>query len=189
MVASRFQRGWGGLAMEGLGHDIEDMLILFPTIQQGRRLVHGFTPAEFGLGYEEKARAKRSVNELKNYAKNYSDENNLEYGGFGGGGKNENTAEYRNIQEALLIGDKDEVVKIKKGLLEGLSSAEKKKTLANLKQSIRGRQPLDAYGVESEKERKRFLRWLKKRAGSAKARELLQVQNRYLRTAKRAGVK
>ena len=91
------------------------------------------------------------------------------------------------MREALNAGDAKTALKIRRKLLD--ESDDKKKTLQGLKQSVRSSQPLNAYGVKSDIERRRFVKWLRSRLGSAEANELLEVQRRYDRTAKRAGVR
>jgi hypothetical protein len=187
LVTKRWQRGaW----IEGLGDDLLDLFNTFPTFQQtkvfGTRLI-GLKPGE-DFDFVKEQRARKQVQVMRNYARDFAGEYDLQFSTGGGDAVNPNTTEYRAIREALQIGDAAEAARIKKVMLEGLRGEERRKMLSAIRGSVRGNQPLDAFGVTSDKKKKEFKRWLVKRRGKAKAAELMDIQNRYLRSAKRAGL-
>ena len=198
VLSRRFQRGGAGLTVEGLADDVMYTLNKFPTFQQtgviGTRI--GLLPALDSVPVLEKlirddphTRMKnvRQVQRLRGLMADYSTEMDLNFSSGGSTSLNENTFEYKTMREALNAGDAKTALKIRRKLLD--ESDDKKKTLQGLKQSVRSSQPLNAYGVKSDIERRRFVKWLRSRLGSAEANELLEVQRRYDRTAKRAGVR
>lgn len=197
LITNRVQRGWDGLKGEGLGDDIMDYLSKYPTIQQAGVLATriGATSGldsvpvlEYAVRDNPHARMGNSyaVQELRNLIRDYSGEMNLNVRYGGQHPLNENSWDYRRIRNSLSAGDLSEALKMKRNLLtEGES---KRLQLRALKQSVRQSQPLNAYGVKSDVERKNFVKWLRRRVGSAEATQLLEVQRRYVRTAKQAGL-
>ena len=197
LVSNRVQRGWDGLKGEGLGDDVLDYLSTFPTFQQTGVLATrtGILPladsipgVEYAVRDNPSARLGNSfdVQRLRGLARDYSGEMNLDIRYGGQHPKNENTFNYRRMRNSLSAGDVEAARAVRKNLLtEGVNA---KLQLRALKQSVRQSQPLNAYGVKSDVERKNFVKWLRGRLGSAEATRLLEVQRRYIRTAKLAGV-
>ena len=180
LIASRVQRGH---AYEGLHHDIIDLLNKFPTTQQAGVGLNRFHI--FGHDAAARQSARREVRNLRILARDYAEEFDLEFRAYNGLGTKNPNMEYREMKEALSIGDLDEANRIKNNLLDGLDGMEKKKMLQSIKGSVRQSQPLMGYGITSKEKQGEFMLWLRKRNPEAAA-GLLEVQNRYHRTA-RAG--
>jgi hypothetical protein len=197
LISNRVQRGWDGLKGEGLGDDVLDYLSSFPTFQQAGvlatragvpSLIDSVPVVEWAVRDNPSARLKNSFDSqrLRNLIRDYSGEMNLNIRYGGQHPLNENSYDYRRMKNSLSAGDLNAATKVKRSLLtEGES---RKMQLRAMKQSVRQSQPLNAYGVKSDVERKNFVKWLRRRLGNAEATELLEVQRRYVRTAKLAGV-
>ena len=181
----RFARG---SLTEGLGDDLKELVMGFPTVQQ----VSTFPVVWSGLVIKTDAShflAKRKrATHLAHLARDFAGEYDLEFPTGGSFMKNPRTAKYRRLKEALLVGDVDEARKLKDRMLEGLQGTKRKQRLTGIRNSVRQNQPLDAFGVSSKKEKNEFKRWLTRRRGPAKAAELMQVQNEYVRSARVVGL-
>jgi hypothetical protein len=182
LAAYTTQRG----KLDGLGDDIHDLLRSYPTVQQLGIVIpnrlHMYGPRNAAL---QKANLEKQRVQI--LARDYSAEMDLQFQTGGDYPKNPNTATYRRIKEALLIGEVDWAIELRRRALEGLSDADKKKKSASMKASIRQSEPMDAFGIRNKVQKANFRKWVLDRFGEAEATRLMNVQNRYLRTANEAG--
>ena len=102
--------------------------------------------------------------------------------------KNPNSYLYDSIHDALLVGDFERARELRKDAVKNAPPKDRKRKLLAIKTSVRNRQPLKVGGVENEKVRTAFYKWLKERRPD-EAANLMQVQRRYLVAAARAGLR
>ena len=190
LLNSRYQRGWHGMTGEGLGDDLMDLLNKWPTLQQTK--VQATRTGVFGVDSRwgwwtppSKANqsAKRQARNLRNLARMYAEEHDLEFRAYGGlGTKSPNTMEYRVIKDALSIGDLETAKKFRNELLEGKTGRERQKLLQSIRGSVYSSKPIRAFGLTSEAKQNEFKRWLKRRDPEGAA-SILEINNTYERSA------
>lgn len=104
-------------------------------------------------------------------------------------GKTPNTADYRDMQEALMTGDLDEARRIKDRILnahtEGRSRTEARKGLIS---SITARDPFKVGNIDSLAEKQAFKAWMLRRIGETEFAELLALDKTYQSTAYQLGL-
>ena len=178
-------------SLAALGNEVGSFMRTLPaarTLQAAS--ASALTGFGIDVGWAERSRAHGQKANLRNMVRRYADEQGLDVGRpmfHGGVSKTPMSASYVAMEDALLVGDWREAARLKKELLASARPAERSKILNNLKASVRGRQPMLAQGVERDEVRRKFEAWLEKRRPQSAA-ELLEVQRRYRRAAKRAGL-
>ena len=190
LVTDRFTRE---SLTEGMGRDLKDFFMRLPVLRQPplSTMVDGVMDNTVDDDWSSRKDAMNQVGNLRNAARRFADEYELDEErsmNFIMDAKNPNSYLYDSIHDALLVGDFERARELRKEAIEKASPKDRKKKLLAIKTSVRNRQPLKVGGVENEKVRTAFYKWLKERRPD-EAANLMQVQRRYLVTAARAGLR
>ena len=190
LVTDRFTRK---SLTEGMGRDLKDFFMRLPVLRQPplSTMVDGVMDNTVDDDWSSRKDAMNQVGKLRNAARRFADEYELDEErsmNFIMDAKNPNSYLYDSIHDALLVGDFERARELRKEAIEKASPKDRKRKLLAIKTSVRNRQPLKVGGVENEKVRTAFYKWLKERRPD-EAANLMQVQRRYLVTAARAGLR
>ena len=190
LVTDRFTRK---SLTEGMGRDLKDFFMRLPVLKQPplSTMVDGVMDNTVDDDWSSRKDAMNQVGKLRNAARRFADENELDEErsmNFIMDAKNPNSYLYDSIHDALLVGDFERARELRKEAIEKAKPKDRKRKLLAIKTSVRNRQPLKVGGVENEKVRTAFYKWLKERRPD-EAANLMQVQRRYLVTAARAGLR
>ena len=190
LVTDRFNRK---SLTEGMGRDLKDFFMRLPVLRQPplSTMVDGVMDNTVDDDWSSRKDAMNQVGNLRNAARRFADEYELDEErsmNFIMDAKNPNSYLYDSIHDALLVGDFERARELRKEAIEKAKPKDRKRKLLAIKTSVRNRQPLKVGGVENEKVRTAFYKWLKERRPD-EAANLMQVQRRYLVTAARAGLR
>lgn len=95
---------------------------------------------------------------------------------------------YNEIQEALLVGDSARATEVASSYIRTIAPADRRVKLRGLMQSVRMRMPMRIGTSTNEEMRADFDRWAKYRLTDEDYRRVRAVQDRYINTAKEAGL-
>jgi len=97
--------------------------------------------------------------------------------------KNANTPAYREIKQALMIGDIDEATRLRDKLLDAAPKGGRGNVLIGLKSSINSGRPFSVGAVDSLNEMSAFKAWMLRRVGEEEFAHLLEMDKAYQLTA------
>lgn len=105
-------------------------------------------------------------------------------------GKTVHTADYRDLQNALMTGDEKTAKEIRDRLVgEAKTYDQKKKVLQGMKASVSARSPFKVGAVDAQNEKADFKAWMLRRVGIDEWKDLRKLDETYQQTAFKVGLK
>ena len=104
-------------------------------------------------------------------------------------GKTENTADYMDLQEALMTGNVNEASRLKEKILaKHKPGSDREKARKGMQSSVSARQPFKVGNIDSQAEKQAFKAWMLRRVGEEEFADLRQIDETYQRTAAKLGL-